>query len=97
MDFIFSNTAYERVAIDRATCIDMEGEAIPFAAAEDLILLKLFAGRPRDIDDARSVASRQGPKLNWLHIQHWAAQFAAIPGRERLPDQVRELQSECGI
>lgn len=97
MDFIFSNTAYEQVAIDRAIRIDMEGEAIPFAAAEDLILLKLFSGRPRDIDDARSVASRQGPKLDWSHIKRWAAQFAAIPGRERLPDQVRKLQSESRV
>ena len=97
MDFIFSNTAYEQVAIDRATRIDLEGQTIPFATAEDLILLKLFAGRPHDIEDARSVAGRQGPKLDWLHIERWAAQFAAIPGRERLPEQVRELWSECGV
>lgn len=51
--FIFSTTPYEAEAIRRATPRELEGTPVPFASAEDLILHKLFAGRPRDDEDGR--------------------------------------------
>lgn len=92
MDLIFSLTPYERTAIARAVEVDIGGESVPFASAEDLILLKLFSGRERDIEDARSVVDRQGGRLDWGYLERWAAQFAAVPGRERLPMRLRALR-----
>ena len=92
VDLIFSNTPYEHAAIARAVEVDIGGESVPFASAEDLILLKLFAGRARDLEDARSVVDRQGPRLDWRYLEHWAAAFAAIPGREELPLRLQALR-----
>ena len=92
VDLILSNTAYERTAIARAVEVDIDGEPAPFASAEDLILLKLFAGRARDLEDARSVVARQGARLDWRYLEHWAAAFAAIPGREDLPARLQALR-----
>ena len=92
IDLIFSTTPYERAAIARAVDVDVGGESAPFASAEDLILLKLFAGRQRDVEDARSVVDRQGSRLDWDYLEHWALEFAAIPGREQLLAQLRMLQ-----
>ena len=92
VDLIFSNTPYERAAIARAVEVEMGGESVPFASAEDLILLKLFAGRARDLEDARSVVDRQGIRLDWPYLEHWAAAFAAIPGREDLPARLQALR-----
>ena len=94
VDFIFSNTEFERVAVDRAVQVALSGEAVPFASPEDLILFKLFAGRARDIDDVRSIVGRQGAGLDWSHIERWAGVFAEIPGREDLPRRVAELRDE---
>jgi predicted nucleotidyltransferase len=55
VDFLFSTTPYEAEAIRRAVHIDVAGTAVPFASAEDLVLHKLFAGRPRDLEDAAGV------------------------------------------
>ena len=96
VDLIFSTTPYERVAIARAVEVDIGGESVPFASAEDLILLKLFAGRERDLEDARSVVDRQGARLDWRHLEHWAAAFAAIPGREELPARLQALRQDDG-
>ena len=96
VDLIFSTTPYERVAIARAVEVDIGGESVPFASAEDLILLKLFAGRERDLEDARSVVDRQGARLDWRHLEHWAAAFAAIPGREELPARLQSLRQDDG-
>ena len=92
VDFIFSSTPYERSAIGRALAVDVAGEAVPFATAEDLIVHKLFAARPRDIEDAQSVVRRSGTALDWDYIERWAQSFAAVPGREAMPGLVATLR-----
>lgn len=92
VDFIFSTTPYERQAIDRAEIVELEGAAVPFATAEDLLLHKLFAGRARDLEDAESVVRRKGADLDWDYLERWAREFAAIPGREDLPERVDALR-----
>lgn len=93
VDFIFSDTPYEHGAIARAIHVPLEEVEVPFATAEDLIIHKLFAGRARDIEDAESVVRRQGNRLDWPYIEHWAREFAAVPGREDLPEQVARLRT----
>ncbi len=92
VDLIFSTTAYEAQAIGRAVAVEVAGVAVPFASAEDLILHKLFAARPRDIEDAAGVVRRQGGTLDWRYLRHWAREFAVVPGRESLPAQIDELE-----
>jgi hypothetical protein len=53
MDLIFSFTPYESEAIRRAVTIILESVPVRFASAEDLIIHKLVAGRPRDVEDVR--------------------------------------------
>lgn len=93
VDFIFSTTPYERQAIDRAVSVTLSGIAVPFATAEDLIIHKLFAGRPRDVEDAIGVSRRQGRKIDWPYVERWASEFAKIPGREDMPDRVQNLKN----
>ncbi len=94
VDFIFSTTPYERQAIDRAKRIDVAGVPVPFATAEDLIIHKLFAGRPRDLEDAVGVVQRSGARLDWTYVERWVAEFARLPGREDLPRQLAELRRQ---
>jgi len=80
LDFIFSTTAYERQAIARAERVELLGTPVPFATAEDLIVHKLFAGRPRDVEDAAGVVRRKGPTLDW------ASSSAGCASSQRCPD-----------
>ena len=96
VDLIFSTTAYEAEAISRAQRVEVGEAFVPFATAEDLIIHKLFAGRPRDIEDAVGVVRRKGPELDWDYLRRWAAEFALVPGRENLPDALEELRIELG-
>jgi len=92
IDFIFSTTSYERQAVGRAVSVELRGVDVPFATAEDLIIHKLFAGRARDLEDVESVVRRRGAELDWPYLEEWAARFAEIPGREKMPEAVRELR-----
>jgi predicted nucleotidyltransferase len=94
VDLIFSTTPYEAEAIRRAVRLEVGGASVPFASAEDLILHKLFAGRPRDLEDAAGVVRRRGGELDWGYVARWAREFSAVPGREDLAEQVRRLESE---
>ncbi len=92
VDFIFSTSPYERQAIERAIEVELKGVAVPFATAEDLILHKLFAGRPRDIEDAQGVVRRKETEIDWAYLGRWAREFASVPGREHLPEQLERLR-----
>lgn len=92
IDLIFSTTAFEAGAIGRAIEVEIAGERVPFATAEDLIIHKLFAGRPRDLEDVEGIVSRKGHELDWGYLATWAEEFAAIPGREEMPAMIRRLK-----
>lgn len=94
LDLIFSTTPYEAQAIDRAVLVDVGSREVPFATAEDLVLHKLFAGRPRDLEDAAGVVRRKGSELDWAYLEQWAREFAVIPGREDLPAQLAALRAD---
>jgi len=94
VDLIFSTTPYEAQAIDRAVLVNVGSREVPFATAEDLLLHKLFAGRPRDLEDAAGVVRRKGLELDWEYLARWAREFAVIPGREDLPAQVEALRAD---
>jgi predicted nucleotidyltransferase len=96
VDFIFSTTPYEAQAIERAERVDVRGQKVPFATAEDLVLHKLFAGRPRDLEDVRGVVRRKGARLDWSYLEQWAREFGAVPGREALPAIVAQFRREAG-
>jgi len=94
VDFVFSTTPYEAKAIERAIRVDVAGKSVPFASAEDLLLHKIFAGRPRDLEDAAGVVRRKGSELDWEYLRRWAERFAEIPGRERMPNEVERLRGK---
>lgn len=94
VDFIFSTTPYEQQAIARAKSVMLGGISVPFASAEDLIIHKLFAGRLRDLEDAAGVVRRKGHILDWAYLEHWALEFAAVPGREGLPEVLSTLREQ---
>jgi hypothetical protein len=58
VDFIFSFTPYERKAIARAVAVKVGKASVRFAALEDVIIHKMIAGRPRDLEDVRSMLLR---------------------------------------
>ncbi len=74
VDFIFSFTPFEREAIKRAKSVVMGKIKIKFASAEDVIIHKIFAGRPRDIEDVRSILLKN-PKMNNAYIRKWLKEF----------------------
>jgi predicted nucleotidyltransferase len=77
MDFIFSFTDYEKQAILRAKQIAIGQEKVFFASPEDLVIQKMVAGRPRDLEDIKTVLAKN-PGLDFGYIQTWLRQFEEL-------------------
>lgn len=74
VDFIFSFTPYEREAIKRAKAIDIKEDKVKFAAPEDIIIHKIFAGRPRDFEDIE-IMLKKNPEIDVMYIENWLKKF----------------------
>jgi hypothetical protein len=81
VDMIFSFTPYESEAIRRAVTITFDEGTVRFASAEDLIIHKLVAGRPRDIEDIAGVLARL-PSLDEEYLTRWLATFRETVQRD---------------
>ena len=76
VDFIFSFSPYETQAIQRANKISILNQEVCFASPEDLIIHKIFSGRPRDLEDVRTILLKN-PELNFQYIEDWLKDFDA--------------------
>jgi hypothetical protein len=74
VDFIFSFSPYERQAIGRARNIPVGRTRVKFASLEDVIIHKLIAERPRDIEDVQSILLKN-PGYDSRYIEKWLSQF----------------------
>ncbi len=74
IDFIFSSSEYERTAIGRAVSKKYGRTSVKFASTEDLIIHKIIAGRPRDIEDTKSVLIKN-PDCDKRYIERWLRIF----------------------
>jgi hypothetical protein len=76
VDFIFSSSEFEREAIKKAISVKIGRRIIKFAALEDLIIHKVIANRPRDIEDVR-ILLLKNPRCNVDYIKSWLRKFDA--------------------
>ena len=74
VDFVFSNTPYERAAIGRARSVQIGRTKVRFAAVEDIIVHKLVAARPRDLEDVRGILAKQ-PRYDKSYVKKWLKEF----------------------
>jgi len=81
VDLIFSFSPYERDAIRRACSVRMGNANVQFASVEDLIVHKILAGRPRDLDDVRAVLNKN-PAADRRFIRDKLAEFSATLGEQ---------------
>ncbi|HTU00383.1 MAG TPA: nucleotidyl transferase AbiEii/AbiGii toxin family protein [Candidatus Sulfotelmatobacter sp.] len=75
VDLILAFSPYEQEALLRARPAKLGTAEVRFASPEDLIVHKIIAARPRDLDDVRSVLARN-PGLDFQYIRQWLREFA---------------------
>ena len=77
-DALFAQT------VARARPALLGGVAVRVATLEDLLLMKLDAGRPLDLDDAIAIKDAAGTSLDRAYLRDAGARLGLLPALERL-------------
>lgn len=86
-DVLLAETDYQRTALERASVEALEGGSpVRFLRVEDVIVHKLIAGRPRDVDDIGEILAT-GRGLDVEYVERWASFWGVL-------DLWRKLRAE---
>lgn len=96
IDIALGGLPFEEGMVDRAT----RGELAPgvFArtpCAEDLVVMKAFADRPRDWIDITGIIVRQGPRLDWAAVIERLTPLAELKEAPEIMAKLEEARREA--
>jgi hypothetical protein len=69
LDIVLAGSGLEDEFLDRARGTDIGGTEIPVIEVDDLIVAKVLAGRPKDVEDARALWRIHGRRLDASRIR----------------------------
>jgi hypothetical protein len=84
LDVVLAGSGLEDSFLSRARSVDVAGTVLPIIHPEDLIVAKILAGRPKDLEDAQKLWRIQGPHLNAGHIRQTLALLEEALGQSDL-------------
>lgn len=69
IDIALGGMPFEESAVNRSTAYEFApGIQLVTASAEDLVVMKAFASRPKDWVDVEGILIRQQGRLDWAYI-----------------------------
>lgn len=90
IDVFLAESSYQRELLKRKVRVQVEGLEAWLVSPEDLILLKLIAGRPRDYGDVADILFVQS-QLDETYLRRWAA---ALGVTERLEEALHQWHDQ---
>jgi uncharacterized nucleotidyltransferase DUF6036 len=69
VDVVLAGPGIEDQFFDRVEVRDLEGLAVRVASPEDVIVMKVLAGRPKDVEDVRAITAAYGRRLDREYIE----------------------------
>lgn len=96
VDIIIAGAGPEEAILARSRKLAAGGVTIPVACPEDLIVMKLLAGRNKDLDDVSSILAVMLPKLDMTLIECSLKEFESALDRSDLRPQLRKLLDKAG-
>ncbi|MCX7420824.1 MAG: nucleotidyl transferase AbiEii/AbiGii toxin family protein [Planctomycetia bacterium] len=88
IDLFLAECQFQDALMQRRIEANIEGISTWIASAEDIILLKLLASRPRDIGDVQDILLVQG-QLDEQYLRHWADELGVRPQLEEALDEFK--------
>ncbi len=64
LDVVLAGPGLEELFLDRAVEVELDDLKVPVISPADLIVSKILAGRPKDLDDVRGILRERLPSLD---------------------------------
>lgn len=95
LDIVLAGPGIEEKFLERARKLDLGGVVVPVISSEDLIVTKILAGRPKDIEDVRAILRARLKKLDLRRIRGFLRLLEDAVGQTDLKQSFeRELAAE---
>lgn len=92
VDIVLAGSSLEEIFLERAVPVLVAGRPIPVISPEDLVVTKVLAGRPKDLEEIRGILATQGGKLDRERVRETlSALEQALGQRDLLPRFEAEL------
>lgn len=91
IDLAIGASGFEKMVVQRAWT--PEGYSIPVATAEDLLLMKIMAGRAQDISDVKGIVELHQDTIDWDYCIEIAGQLQEAFDFD-LVEAIKDLKSE---
>lgn len=93
LDITLAAYSYEEQVVSRASHFEFApGISLVTASAEDLIVLKAFAGRDQDWNDIEGIADRQTGRLDWDYIIKEFTPLGELKGDDAVLSRLESIQ-----
>jgi len=94
VDVSLAAPGFEEMTFERSVLVELSaGKSLRLCSPEDLIVMKVFAGRATDIRDVQSVIVRRGEAaLDWDYIESSLAPFEGLKDDRYLIQELRSLR-----
>ena len=94
IDIALGGIPFEELIVQRASLFFLApGIDLLTCSAEDLIVLKAFAGRPRDMNDVAGIVTRQKENLKWDYIFRQLGPLCDLKGDSETMKHLEHLQT----
>jgi hypothetical protein len=95
IDIALGGLPFEESVVSRSSLFSFPGGAdLRTCSAEDLIVLKAFASRPRDWIDVEGIIVRQTGKLDWTYIDQQLGPLAELKGAPEILSELERRRQE---
>jgi hypothetical protein len=64
LDIVLAGPGLEEQFLTRAVLVDIGGVRVPVISPEDLVVTKILAGRPKDLEDVKGILDERAATLN---------------------------------
>ena len=69
LDVVLAGPGLEEEFLARAVVVSLGGMEVPVISPEDLIVTKLLAGRPKDVEDVRGILDERRERLDLVRLR----------------------------
>ncbi len=93
LDVVLAGPGLEEEFLERAVPVTVAGVTIPVITPEDLIITKVLAGRPKDIEDVRGIVRERLATLDLQRVRTVLATLEQALSRSDLLSELERLLS----
>ncbi|MDX2088675.1 MAG: hypothetical protein SFX73_12540 [Kofleriaceae bacterium] len=94
IDLVLAGPGLEQRFLEELHFEHIGRRSIPFLSVENLIVTKVLAGRPKDLEDIRELLAIRGGTLDHRHIEELLSQLEAALDQNDLIPLYRRLRSQ---